>query len=200
MNNINGTELEIMTHLLGQEHPKTIRGLAREIKKSYPLVHQGVQRLLKWRVLTRQDAPPAQLISISFYAPVQYLIAAEQHHAQKFLQQHPWFFLYLQDILLGCPSTFFTLLVFGSYAKGTITPNSDFDILVITPQENKSLKEVFYQPALKVKKHLLFVTEHEFKEMISKPQQLNVGNQAKAHHVLIYGGENYYALVRQALR
>ena len=200
LTDITGTELEIIAHLVGQEYPKTIRGLAREIKKSYPLVHHGVQKLLKWKVLTRQDAPPSQLISISPYAPVQYLLEAEQHHAQKFLQQHPWFFLYLQDILWRCPSTFFTLLVFGSYAKGTVTPNSDLDILVIMPQEDKSLTEVFYQPATKVKKHLLFVTEHEFKEMICKPMQLNIGNQAKTHHILIYGGEQYYALVRQALR
>jgi len=200
MNSITKTELEIIAYLLGQEQPKTIRGLARALKKSYPLVYHAVQKLLNEKVLTKREARPSQQISVNHYAPPPYLVEAEQYHAKKFLQQHKWLNLYLKDVFVTATSSFFTLLVFGSYAKGTATQNSDLDILVITPQENKSLKEAFYRITTKVKKHLIFVTEHEFKEMVSKPMQLNVGNQAKMSHVLIYGTENYYGLLQQVLR
>jgi len=90
------------------------------------------------------------------------------------------------------------VILFGSYAKGTQTSKSDIDILLIVPgKENLSLFESAMRKIYtNVKKDTTVVTTDEFIEMI-KSNKFNVGNEAKKHHILLYGAEQWYSLVKK---
>ena len=95
---------------------------------------------------------------------------------------------------------FFILLIFGSYAKGTATKNSDLDIAVIVESE-KSKKEV--QPFLETikRRELLKIdyfvfTEKEFLEMLTNNQQ-NVGKEIYRASLIYCGSIEYYRLIKR---
>ncbi len=194
------TQLDIIAHLLNQEEPQTIRGIAKTLKKSYPLVYNAIQDLAKKKVVFKKKVPPAQAIEINPYSDWTLRLEAEKKRALSFLSVHQGFHVFLEDVLRKATSTYFTLLIFGSYAKGTQTAHSDLDILIIVPiQDNVyPMEKVASEIYSKVKKHFIIVQEKDFIEMISKADQFNVGNEAKKHHILLYGAEQYYELIHRA--
>ena len=48
-----------------------------------------------------------------------------------------------------------------------------------------------------IKKHLVVVDQDNFKEMIKKPTEFNVGNEVNKNHLILYGVEQYYQLIRK---
>jgi predicted nucleotidyltransferase len=191
------TQEQILQLLLGRpEERLSIRGIARLLGKSYTLTYNNVQGLVKQGFLEKQSIPPAQMIQIKESTPANVLVGVERKIAEFFLEKHSWIKLYLKDVL-GASPVFFIMLVFGSYAKGTQTKESDLDLLIIVPKKEDIPKmERAAQQYTQVKKGVIVVDAQNFTEMIKNPKELSVGNEAKKHHVLIYGAEQYYQLLK----
>ncbi len=192
------TQLEIIAYLLNQEDPQTIRGTAKNLSKSYPLVYNNIRDLERKEILLLKDAPPAKIITINPNAPLGIIISAETRRKEEFIRKNKWLQVFLNDVLSQVRTTFFCLLVFGGYAKGKQTGKSDLDILAIVPAGSiKDIESAIRGSYTKVRKHITVIGEDDFVEMIQKPQQLNVGNEAVKHHVVLYGIEQYGQLVRR---
>ncbi len=198
MNSITQTQEQILQLLLSRPDERfSIRNIARTLKKSYTLTYNNLQVLLKEGILEKQSIPPAQMIRLNEHAPTSVFVDMERKRTTAFLEQHSWIKLYLNDVLKNA-APFFTMLVFGSYAKGTETKSSDLDILIIAPKkEDIPALEQAAQQYTKVKKGIVVIDANAFIEMIKNPKTLNVGNEAK-HHVILYGAEQYYQLLKQA--
>ena len=194
------TQLGIIAHLLNQEEPQTIRGIAKALKKSYPLVYNAIQDLAKKEIIFKKNAPPAHIIELNPYAPLRLFLEAEWKRTQNFLNLHKWVQVFLTTLFDNVGSSFFSLLIFGSYAKRTFTVKSDIDLLIVVPtaenivEMTRIVREI-YTPVMK---HTIVVTEKDALEMIIKAKQFNVGNEAQKHHIILYGAENYYALLRKS--
>ena len=169
------TQLEIIGYLINQEDPLTIRGIARNLGKSYPLVYNNIEDLHKKEIIYKKNVPPAHIISLNYNAPVQIFIEAETKRKEKFLKINKWLHLFQNDIVSSAETTFFTLLIFGSYAKNKQTSKSDLDILVIVPEKKniKSMETAIKNIYTKTKKHCVVVNEQNFLEMIRKPNQFS---------------------------
>ncbi len=193
-----GTQEQIMQLLLSKpEERLSIRQIARVLKKSYTLTYHNIKDLLKKGILESIPLPPAQMIQIKEDIPTSVLIDIERKRTEVFLENQQWMKLYLKDVLNAAKS-FFIVLVFGSYAKGTQTKASDLDLLVIVPTKNDiTIYEQFLQYYTKVKKSIIVIDAQNFIEMIKNPKALNVGNEARKHHIIIYGTEQYYQLLKQ---
>ncbi len=193
-----GTELQIILQLLHEtKQPMTIRGIARTIKKSYPLIHQAVQKLKKKKIINILPAPPAHIISIRKDAPKDSIIIAEIQQKELFLQKYSWMHLFIEDVTNYTNSAQYILLVFGSYAKRTNTKNSDIDILFIVPEQKhiQILSSSVLQAYTPVQKHSLIITEKDFTMMIQNSETFNVGNEARKDHIILIGTERYYQLL-----
>ena len=95
---------------------------------------------------------------------------------------------------------FFTLLIFGGYAKGTATKKSDLDIALIVESE-ESKKEIHPFVETIKRRELLKIdyyifTEKEFLEMLTNDQQ-NVGKEIYRESLVYYGSINYYKLIKR---
>ncbi len=202
MNSITGTQTEIIAYLINQGKPQNIRGLARALKKSYSLVYNNLEDLRKRDIISKQDLPPIQIISLNRSVPSDLILIAERKRTEVFLDRYKWLQLYLKDILSQAESSFFVLLVFGSYAKQKASPKSDLDLLGIVPkiEDLEPMESVLSKVYTKTKKQIVVITERDFLEMIKKPQEFNLGNEAVKHHLLLYGSEQYYSLFRKAGR
>ncbi len=197
------TQEQILIFLLSKpEEQLTIRGIAKRLGKSYTLVYNNIAKLEKESIIRKQNVPPGQIITLNEFAPTEIFVDIELKRKKEFLKKYPWVQVMLKDILLSTKNLFFTLLVFGSYAKATQTKSSDFDLLIIV-QNKKDIKDVEYaidRAYTKVKKGLNFVDINDFKEMIKNTNELNIGNEAKKHHIILYGVEVYYQLLKRVYR
>ena len=194
----NTKERQIQWILTHPDEKVTISGLAIGSGTAYPQTHANVQDLVKQHIFTTEKVPPVQIVSIHPEAPLDVLIAVEARRKQELLERYTWIELLLKDLLSYTNDYFFILAVFGSYAKGTQTSKSDVDILLIVPgKENLSLFESAMRKIYtNVKKDTTVVTTDEFIEMI-KSNKFNVGTEAKKHHILLYGAEQWYNLMRK---
>ncbi len=191
------TQDQILAFLLGNpEENLTIRGIAKRLNKSYTLVYNNIADLEKRNIIIKQDVPPGQIITLNEYAPAELFVDIEFKRKKGFLKKHPGIKIMLDDILKHAKNPFFILLIFGSYAKEKQTKKSDLDLLIIV-KEKKDIKETeasIRRAFTKVKKGLNFVDINDFKEMIKNTNELNIGNEAKKHHIILYGIEQYYQL------
>src|SRR3989344_4201833 len=197
------TQEQILIFLLSNpEKQLTIRGIAKRLGKSYTLVCNNISDLDKKKIITKQSVPPAQIIRLNEFAPADVLIDIELKRRKKFLKKYLWVELMLEDILNSTKNIFFILLVFGSYAKETQTIKSDLDLLIIVQAKKniKSIEETICTAHTKVKKGLNFVDIEDFKEMILNPNSLNIGNEARKYHVILYGVEEYYQLLKRSYK
>ena len=192
------TQEEILKLLLANfEENYSIRSIAKALNKSYTLTYNNIQRLLKIGMLEMHVLPPAHMISLNERAPTEILITIEMKRTYDFLKKHSWAQLYGEDVLSSSNTPFFVLLVFGSYAKGTQTKNSDIDILMIVPTKEQIKNfERAGQQYTKVRKSIIIVDVASFVEMIKSPKVLNVGNEATKNHVILYGVEQYYQIIK----
>ena len=195
------TQQEIIALLLDKpEENFTIRRTARDLHKSYTLVYNNIEDLRKRDLIVKEKVPPATIISLNEFCPNEILIEIENLRKNRFIKSQPWINVMLKDILSNTDKVFFTLLVFGSYAKGSQTKTSDIDLLIIVPTKDdiEFLENAIRNSYSKAKKSVVIVSRDDFINMIKNPQQLNVGNEAKKHHILLYGLENFYALLEKA--
>ncbi|MFH1638590.1 MAG: nucleotidyltransferase domain-containing protein [Candidatus Woesearchaeota archaeon] len=184
--------------LSNPEEQFTIRGIAKKLRKSYALVYNNIADLEKKDLIRKQSVPPGQIITLNEFAPTDIFIDIELKRKKEFLKKYPWIGLMLKDILLSTKNLFFIMLVFGSYAKRKQTAKSDIDLLIIVQDKKdiEKIEEPMHKIYTKVKKGLNFVGISDFKEMIRDTNQLNIGNEAKKYHIILYGVEAYYQLVR----
>ncbi len=195
MDSITRTQEGILKLLLDEPDSRfSIRGIARGLSKSYTLVYHNVQDLCKRGVLVKESLPPAQMISLNEQAPLNVVIDVERKRREAFFEKHRWIALYMKDVLRTAGTPFFVLLVFGSYAKGTQAKDSDLDVLVIA-SKNDALETVARQYT-RVKKNVIIVDVQDFLEMVRNPNVLNVGNEARKHHIILYNAETYYQILQ----
>lgn len=85
------------------------------------------------------------------------------------------------------------VLIFGSYAKNTHTDKSDLDLMVIN--ENGDTTIEFRDLELLYKKEInpLFFSKEEFIAMLQDKEE-NVAKQARKHHILLSGFEDFWKL------
>ncbi len=194
------TQEQILSFLLSKpEEQLTIRGIAKRLNKSYTLVYNNIADLEKKGIIKKQDVPPAKVITLNEFAPTEIFIDIELKRKKELLQKHPWIQLMLDDILTATKNLFFILIVFGSYAKATQTSKSDLDILIIV-QDKKDINDIedaVYKAYTKTKKGVNIVDINDFKEMIKNTNEMNIGNEAKKHHIILYGVETYYQLIKK---
>jgi len=193
------TQEKILAFLLGNSEEKlTIRGISKRLNKSYTLVYNNILGLEKDNIITKESIPPAQIIKLNEFAPAEIFVEIELKRKKEFLEEYSWVSLMLEDVLSSAKNLFFILLVFGSYAKAMQTKKSDIDLLVIV-QDKKDIEDIenaMNKAYTKVRKGLNFIDVHDFKEMTKNTNELNIGNEAKKHHIILYGAEEYYQLLK----
>ena len=87
-----------------------------------------------------------------------------------------------------------TVLLFGSYAKGTQREASDIDLMVINKKGEKSVSFSKYEILFKKKINPMFITASEFRKMLKEPDE-TVGKQALKDHIILNNPEGFWESV-----
>ncbi len=109
----------------------------------------------------------------------------------------------IMDIINKVPARSYCLLVFGSYASGRQTKNSDIDIcfLIESQQTEKRIKPYLDEVKLNHKTGIdeHYITFEDFVKMLLRDEE-NLGKQIYRNHILFYNGDIYYQLLKEAHR
>jgi|SRR3989344_1877511 len=94
-----------------------------------------------------------------------------------------------------------SIVLFGSYAKGTAGKQSDIDLLfIVNDLRDKNLREEIerenysYQYSHNIKISPLIADIEEFKKML-KSRELNIGKEVKESGISLYGHEIFWRIV-----
>lgn len=184
------TEHKILNHFLAHNAPITIRQLAKRIG-SYPIVHRAATRLVATNALHAQQVGNAKQLTLvpRLSTP---LLLVEARRQERIL--HNKNLSILRNAVLEAAGPHCTILLFGSYAKGTQTKHSDIDLLIVLPDNRK---EDAVEEALRLipsPTHPIIMDARQFQQM-RKTTEGNVVHEAMQHNVILHGIESYYRLL-----
>ena len=186
------TKAKIIGLFLEEKKPKTIREIATALHIDYRITYLATQRLINEKVLLVQTIGKSSLCSFneSYYGVELY--QAENERKEWILKNKDLRQLY-REILSKINTSFFTLLLFGSYAKGTFTKNSDIDLMFISTEKDFEERVSAIVSLIPLKTHILVFKEEEYIRM-KDSKKSNVIQEAIENHIILYGIEAYYRM------
>ncbi len=183
------TENKIIKQFIEKKQPKTIRELSKEIKSDYKITHTAITRLIKKNIISSKIIGKSRLCSLNNYYGIE-IYKAENERRNSILNNSN-----IKQLVkeLKLKTSFYILLLFGSYAKNKQTNTSDIDLMFISNENNfeKNLQEILSTLPLKI--HTITLTEKDFIRM-KNSEQKNVVKEAIKNNIILYGIENYYKL------
>lgn len=186
------TEIKAIKALIGHE-PMTIREIAGKIKADYRITHTAVKLLSKKGALSLKKIGGSIICELNKgYKGIEILQAEEERKA-AFLKNKDIAVLY-KEIIDNADSSFFVMIVFGSYAKGSRTKNSDIDIMLVSNDEKMKKRISEIMSILPLKIHLIPLNEDEFKRMYFS-RESNVVKEAVKAYVILHGTEQFYGMM-----
>jgi predicted nucleotidyltransferase len=112
-----------------------------------------------------------------------YLLQAEIHKLNRFLNNYPQFNIFLKSVHTTLP-----IIIFGSFAKMKSDKNSDVDLLVLSQKEQKL---PFHLLAHKV--HQINLPEESFKKALNEKEALI--KEVEESHIILNNPSSYVNLV-----
>ena len=107
----------------------------------------------------------------------------------------------IKDIVNKIKSTFFVLLVTGSFVKGKQMPRSDLDVVLIVPDNPKKITaRLRHFCEMNIPKiHLHVFLDEEFKQMLLDEKH-NYGKEVVKNNLIFYGGNAYYKILFEVMK
>lgn len=172
----------------------TIREVSRIIKKDLKIVHTSIKRLIKDEFIIRDKHNATKL---NYQKNIQDLAYLENIRKGDFFKRNNLIKIHINNFLNKTKNHFFILLIFGSYATGKHDKRSDIDLLAILPEFDQNFKrELKASLSTSITKFdVNIITVENFREMLQKRDELNIINETFNNHILLYGAEQYYALL-----
>lgn len=197
---LNKAEVRMLKFMLSEMLDFNVRELSKKTKINYRQAHEAAIILEKKGLISIKKHGKAKTCSISF-ENAGVLAYVENLRAYEFLKKKPIIRLVKKE-LESLKTSYYTLILFGSYAKGEESNRSDIDILFIIPESsdtNKFQKDVeSITGRLKYDIHANITKESDFIELLRKRGELNIANEVFKSRIILSGAEQYYRLVKKA--
>jgi len=194
------TQIKIMDVFVSKiTNDFSIKEISELIKKPYPLVHKSVKSLVEKRFVIKNKR---KLLSLNYKGDISSLAYIESIRTDDFLKKNKTIALFVNDVLEKIGLDYFTLLFFGSYVKGEQKKGSDVDVLVVIEDKSKinKIEKILYNIAsnFSLKFDINVIAVESAYEMLAKRDEANIINESLNNHILVFGAENYYRLLKNA--
>jgi predicted nucleotidyltransferase len=180
------------------EEKFSIRQISGLLGKPYPLIHRTIKFLLNGGFLTKDSH---KLLSLNYRENHSELAYIESLRKHQLLKRNKTFALFVKDALSHIKQDFFILLLFGSYVENP-GKAGDIDVLVIAEDFKKInlIEKLLNNLAsnFSIKLHINAIGLDSAYEMLAKREEKNLMNETLNKHVLIFGAENYYRILKNA--
>ncbi len=184
----------------------TILEISKKLKIGYRPAHMHITNMEKEGIIKIEKVGSAKQCSLNLgNANTRHLLEeVDISRKEELYQKNPK--LKIIDKLISKLTEKFiseihSIVLFGSYAKGTATNQSDIDILFIVGNiGDKNLREEIeresasYQYSHNIKISPLITNIMEFQKML-KAKELNVGKETREYGISLYGHEIFWRIM-----
>lgn len=167
----------------------TMRELSKAAKVPYATFHRTIQEMKDLVKIKTVGKSKTVALNTDNAAIKSYLTISSDEEKKEFLKNQPIISKIASEL-----NAKDTVVLFGSYAKGTEKGTSDLDILIINKKGDKSASFLKYELLFKKKINPIFVTKSEFVAML-KDKDENVGKQALKVHIILNNPESFWEAV-----
>lgn len=191
------TQAEIMKIFVSKINDKfSIKQISEILKKPYPLIHRSTKLLIEEAFLLKDDK---SLISLNYKDNFQTLSYFEYLRANDFLKDKT-LKLFTKDILEKIKDEFFIFIIFGSSVESK-NPR-DIDVLFIVQDKEKAneIEKTASNIASNFSRKfdINVISVESSYEMFSKRDTVNIMNETLNKHIILFGAENYYRILKHA--
>lgn len=192
------TQLRIMKFLASKITEKySIKKVSEIIKSPYPLIHRSIKSLINSEFIIKDKQ---NFLSLNYKKNHLALAYVEYLRKKEFLKKNKTIALFAKDVLEKIGLDFFIFIIFGSYLKKK--KPRDVDILIVIEDKKKieTIEKILYNIAssFSLKFDINIIPTESVYEMLGKRDEVNVINETLDNHLLIFGAENYYRLLKNA--
>ncbi len=184
----------------------TIHQITKNLKRSYHFIYDNTQELIKGNILDKKVQGHSTVCSLNLKneKTKALLILHSVNEKEHFLNKKQRLASLFSELISNLTNKIeiLSIILFGSYAKGTETKRSDIDLLIITEKKdrNKIIQrevgafETMYDQEI----NQIIINSRIFKDMITNKVELNVGKETLANHIILYGAELFWKLTLEA--
>lgn len=190
------TQLRVMQLFVSQITRRfTLRGVGKELKIHQALTYRACRQLIKDKLIIPDDGS----YMLNYKRNHQELAYFEHLRSKESLDKNKTLSLLREDIIDKYPYGYFVLLLFGS-AVVSQKPR-DIDVLVIIEKTEdiepaeKALDSITRNYTLNF--HTLVISFESVFEMLRSRDEKNVINETLNKHLILYGGELFYNLLKK---
>ena len=194
-------ELEI-SHLEGtiisaffpEAEEMTIKEILERLDYSYERINSGLKSLTKKKIVLEKQKGKTLVYSLDTNTPYAYSLGFNRYMLQRevdFIRKHRTIYKAIQEVE-NQPFSW-SVILFGSYSKGTETKRSDIDLIIICIPGKEKEVESFIK-SLKHKYGINFspvvLPLHEFPNI--KKDNPELWTYLKSYGIVFKGDDNFY--------
>jgi len=185
---------------------QTILGISKKLKIGYRPAYNHIIEMEKEGIILIDKIGSAKQCSLNFLSPKTRHLLEEVDIARKeeIYKKYPKLKI-IDNLISKLTENFISeihsIILFGSYAKGTAAKQSDIDLLfIVSYLKDKTLREAIeresasYQYSHNTKISPLITDIKEFKKML-KSKELNVGKEVREYGISLYGHEIFWRII-----
>ena len=177
---------------------RSILGISKKLKLSYPLAYNTVKSLVKNGIVYSEKKGNASIIKINFKDIRKEHLYAELNRRDNILEKH-YKIKSISDKVQKLNQIHFICVLFGSYSKGNPKQDSDIDLLFIIPEEydygkfDTNIRTIMSAHNVDIN----LTPEKGLFEMWNTVKKLNDGNELLKGHIVLKGVEDFLELRRR---
>ena len=192
------TQIKIMEVFVSKINNKfSIKEIAESLKKPYALIYKSTQELIKRSFILKDDK---SLLCLNFRDNFSELAYIESERLKKLLDKDKTLYLFAKDVIEKCRLDSFIFLIFGSSVEHNCP--KDIDILFIIEDKSKinEIEKFLNNIASNFSKKfdINTISYDSANEMLFKRENINIMNESLNKHMIIFGAENYYRILKNA--
>lgn len=173
----------------------SLRGVGKELGMHQALAYRAGKELIKDRLIIQDD----NSYVLNYRENHQELAYFEHLRSKEILDKNKDLSLLRGDIIDKLPYGYFVLLVFGSGA--TSKKPRDIDLLLIVEKTDciESAEKALYNITRNytINLHTVVISFESVYEMLSSRDERNVMNEVLNKHIILYGSELFYRLLKK---
>ncbi len=174
----------------------TLRGISRKLNKDPSLIHRTMKPLIKKKLVTINKY---KQLGLNYGQNHQELAYIEHLRSQEFLGRNNDLAMFVDDVIEKFPEDFFVFLLFGSAV--TDKNPGDIDVLFIVDniQKVNTAEKVLQNISgnYEQKFDITVISFESVYEMLAKRNKLNIMNEVLNKHLIMYGAETFYRLIKK---
>jgi len=185
----------------------TILNISKQLKIGYRPAYNHITEMEKEQIVQIEKIGSSKQCRLNLTSPkTRHLLESlDIIRKEEIYKENPKLKQIIENLITKLTEKFISeiqsIVLFGSYAKGTATKKSDIDLLfVVNGLKNKVLRESIerecasYQYSHNIKVSPIITDIEELKKML-KAKELNVGKEIREYGISLYGHEMFWRVI-----